>query len=179
MKVTVFGSGYVGLVIGARLAEAGNHVPCQCDRRGSWRAQHHGGGANVGSTASHSVYRSVDYRLNPLPANAVTLTLSPASPQYVGTTVTFTAQASDGSGTYECRFRRYSSLDTVVDRRARLLHVQHVDVEHDRLGCCCLQHNGVGAQRRINSAIQHVHRDKLHIEFLAACNGGDLVSEPG
>ena len=28
MKVTVFGSGYVGLVTGACLAEAGNHVVC-------------------------------------------------------------------------------------------------------------------------------------------------------
>ena len=28
MKVTIFGSGYVGLVTGACLAEAGNHVVC-------------------------------------------------------------------------------------------------------------------------------------------------------
>ena len=28
MKVTVFGSGYVGLVTGACFAEAGNHVVC-------------------------------------------------------------------------------------------------------------------------------------------------------
>jgi len=28
MKVTVFGSGYVGLVTGACLADAGNHVVC-------------------------------------------------------------------------------------------------------------------------------------------------------
>ena len=28
MKVTVFGSGYVGLVTGACLAEVGNHVMC-------------------------------------------------------------------------------------------------------------------------------------------------------
>ncbi len=28
MKVSIFGSGYVGLVIGACLADAGNHVMC-------------------------------------------------------------------------------------------------------------------------------------------------------
>ncbi len=28
MRVTLFGSGYVGLVTGACLAEAGNHVVC-------------------------------------------------------------------------------------------------------------------------------------------------------
>ena len=28
MRVTIFGSGYVGLVTGACLAEAGNHVVC-------------------------------------------------------------------------------------------------------------------------------------------------------
>ncbi|TLZ44663.1 MAG: hypothetical protein E6K32_05205, partial [Gammaproteobacteria bacterium] len=28
MRVTIFGSGYVGLVTGACLADAGNHVMC-------------------------------------------------------------------------------------------------------------------------------------------------------
>jgi UDPglucose 6-dehydrogenase len=36
MKVTIFGSGYVGLVSGACLADAGNHVLCvDIDRRAS------------------------------------------------------------------------------------------------------------------------------------------------
>ena len=42
MRVTIFGSGYVGLVTGACLADAGNHVVCvdvdaakiECLRRG-------------------------------------------------------------------------------------------------------------------------------------------------
>jgi len=34
MRITIFGSGYVGLVTGACLADAGNHVVCvDVDRR--------------------------------------------------------------------------------------------------------------------------------------------------
>jgi len=42
-------------------------------------------------------------------ATAVTLSASPASPQNVGTSVTWTATASGGSGTYQYRFWLYSN----------------------------------------------------------------------
>ena len=38
MKVTIFGSGYVGLVTGACLADAGNHVVCVDIDAGKMRA---------------------------------------------------------------------------------------------------------------------------------------------
>ena len=60
---------------------------------------------NAGSTAATQANRTLTYVLTvPTPASAVTLTPSPASPQFPGTTVGFAAAASGGSGAYEYQF---------------------------------------------------------------------------
>jgi len=59
---------------------------------------------NAGSTAAWEAYRNMNYTLAS-PATAVTLTANAASPQSVGNRITFTAQASGGSGNYEYQFR--------------------------------------------------------------------------
>jgi len=64
---------------------------------------------NMGSTASYEVNKSLTYNIASVgisPAKLVTITPSISSPRKAGTTVTFTAQASGGSGTYEYRFWR-------------------------------------------------------------------------
>jgi hypothetical protein len=58
---------------------------------------------NVGSTRGYETYKALSYRLS-MPASAVTLTPSVASPARVGGTVTFTAAASGGSGQYQYRY---------------------------------------------------------------------------
>jgi hypothetical protein len=58
---------------------------------------------NVGSTKSFETYQSLSYALAP-PASFVTLTPNLASPSVVGSTVTFSATASGGSGRYEYMF---------------------------------------------------------------------------
>jgi hypothetical protein len=61
---------------------------------------------SVGSTKSYETFQSISYSLvaPATPATAVTLTPSIASPAAVGTTVTFTAAASGGSGSYEYKY---------------------------------------------------------------------------
>ena len=50
MRVTIFGSGYVGLVTGACLAEVGNHVLCvDIDGNDAWVGTSKGLGLATGS----------------------------------------------------------------------------------------------------------------------------------
>ena len=56
-----------------------------------------------GNTVVSNV-RTVTTSTAPAPATSVTLSANPASPQLVGTAVTFTAQGAGGSGQYQYRF---------------------------------------------------------------------------
>jgi uncharacterized GH25 family protein len=58
---------------------------------------------NVGSTKSYETYRALSYGLA-TPASSVTLAPSVASPAMIGSTVTFSAAASGGSGQYQYRY---------------------------------------------------------------------------
>jgi probable HAF family extracellular repeat protein len=58
---------------------------------------------NAGSTKSYETYKSINYVLVS-PASTVTLTPSVASPTSVGASVTFTAAASGGSGSYQYKY---------------------------------------------------------------------------
>ncbi len=70
---------------------------------------------NAGSTASYETNQtSAPYVIAAPPASAVTLAPSPSSPQTIGTTVTLTASASGGSGTYEYRFWLYNNGWNIV-----------------------------------------------------------------
>jgi len=59
---------------------------------------------SVGSTAVYEGWQTAYHTINPPPVNAVTLTPAPVSPQQPGTSVTFTAQGSGGTGSYEYKF---------------------------------------------------------------------------
>jgi hypothetical protein len=61
---------------------------------------------SVGSLAPYEAYQSYSYTLNPPPApvTGLTMSLDKSSPQTVGQTITFTAAASGGSGSYEYYF---------------------------------------------------------------------------
>ncbi|GLI38486.1 carboxypeptidase regulatory-like domain-containing protein [Geobacter hydrogenophilus] len=60
---------------------------------------------NAGSTAASEGFASLVYSLSALPKPTVTLSASLASPQVVGTQVTFTAAGSGGTGSYEYAFQ--------------------------------------------------------------------------
>ena len=62
---------------------------------------------NAGSTAPFEARTTIAYTLTP-PVTGVTLTPSLASPQAPGTSVTWTASASGGSGSYEYMIQLYS-----------------------------------------------------------------------
>ena len=59
---------------------------------------------SVGSTAQHDVYKGTNYLLAVPPAAAVTLSTDKVSPQGQGSQVTFTGQATGGTGSYEYEF---------------------------------------------------------------------------
>ncbi len=62
---------------------------------------------NAGASVNYDVYKSTAFVINALPkASSVTLSANRASPQKAGTTVTFTAKASGGTGYYEYKFLR-------------------------------------------------------------------------
>ena len=66
---------------------------------------------NVGSVEGYEAFSAdISYVLQAGPATAVTVSPSPASPQAVGTSVTWTAAASGGSGTYEYQFWLYNGI---------------------------------------------------------------------
>lgn len=58
---------------------------------------------NAGSTVSAGS-EILTYTLSPPPASAVSLSASPLSPQFQGTSVTYTGTASGGNGSYEYQF---------------------------------------------------------------------------
>jgi hypothetical protein len=60
---------------------------------------------NAGSTAAYEAYKTISHSLvTSSPATGATLTAGPASPQPIGTQVTFTAGGIGGSGSYEYKF---------------------------------------------------------------------------
>jgi hypothetical protein len=60
---------------------------------------------NVGSPLGYEAYKTIGYTiLSTAPATGATLTANVASPQVAGTSITFTAGGTGGSGTYEYKF---------------------------------------------------------------------------
>jgi hypothetical protein len=60
---------------------------------------------SAGSSAAYEAYKAISYSLvTSSPATGATLTAGPASPQPIGTQVTFTAGGIGGSGSYEYKF---------------------------------------------------------------------------
>ncbi|HEY3488540.1 MAG TPA: putative Ig domain-containing protein [Candidatus Deferrimicrobiaceae bacterium] len=66
-----------------------------------------------GSLADNEAVRTLPYTLN-AGVSSVSLSASPASPQIVGTTVTFTGAATGGTSPYQYRFRIRNSGGTIV-----------------------------------------------------------------
>ncbi len=62
---------------------------------------------NSGSTAASEGTTTLNYLLTAPPAPSVKLSANPASPQLVGTQITFTATGSGGTGSYEYAFQVY------------------------------------------------------------------------
>jgi hypothetical protein len=58
----------------------------------------------VGSTLQYDTYKGTDFSLTFPPATSVTLTSDKTSPQIKGNQITFTGQASGGTGNYEYNF---------------------------------------------------------------------------
>lgn len=59
---------------------------------------------NIGSVAAYEAAQSISYKLTTPIASGITFYPSVASPQILGTPVTFTSAASGGSGSYEYQF---------------------------------------------------------------------------
>jgi len=59
---------------------------------------------SLGSCSSYEVYTYLSYKVSPQAATNVTVSASPESPSVPGTSVTFNASASGGSGEYEYQF---------------------------------------------------------------------------
>jgi hypothetical protein len=101
-------------------SEAATWVWSTTDLPGTYQVVVHA--RNVGSTASYETFRSINFGLTSPPANAVTLTSSPAgNSSTIGAPVTFTAVASGGSGSYQYKFLLRapgSTLQTVQDYSA-------------------------------------------------------------
>jgi hypothetical protein len=59
---------------------------------------------SAGSTAAYQAWTGIVYTINPAPVTGVTVSMDKSSPQVQGAVITYTAAASDGSGSYEYIF---------------------------------------------------------------------------
>lgn len=69
---------------------------------------------NAGSTAASEGSVTLNYALSAPPLPRVTFAASPASPQIVGTQITFTATGTGGTGSYEYEFQVYDGAWTTI-----------------------------------------------------------------